>query len=43
MSNFHNLHWLHMIRQNFVFSYNISQITQNQSPTSFTTSNEDKK
>jgi hypothetical protein len=34
MSNIDNLHLLHMICQNFGFSYNISQVTQNQSPTS---------
>ncbi len=43
MSNIDNLHLLHMILQNFGFSYNISQVTQNQSPTSFTTSNDRKK
>jgi hypothetical protein len=34
MSNIDNLHLLHMICQNFGFSYSISQVMQNQTPTS---------
>jgi hypothetical protein len=34
MSNIDNLHLLHMICQNFGFGYSISQVMQNQSPTS---------